>query len=277
MLPDGPVRAHPVLASAFEMLEEGNFFLQRYNELTGSKVAARFPSGAPYLPGGESDRYILKQRPASRSDGFFEEGKLYLGGFDKIGFTRFVYKRSGLRHDRFIRGLLDADTRGVYRMDLKNLPPDKWREVLPVGALLAHREGPWYHVMIYIGTLQNYGFIEEELPAALRPCLQYPLFIRCDESPAAARRNEKVIEALARDWPIYNTNGGVHVCIAGVPAEAAAVVGQGTRHELRGFELAGQELMLFELGAGADFCGWYPQNAMEQNACAETRRAQPEI
>ena len=49
------VEASPVLDAAFSMLEAGNPFLTRYNELTGSGVEAVFELGAPYFFGGKHD------------------------------------------------------------------------------------------------------------------------------------------------------------------------------------------------------------------------------
>ena len=48
----GTLEASPLLDSALSLLEEGNFFTARYNEITGSDVQAVFPLGVPYLWGG---------------------------------------------------------------------------------------------------------------------------------------------------------------------------------------------------------------------------------
>ncbi len=260
-LPSGPIKAHPVLDSAFEMLEEGNLFLNRYNELAQKNVVARYQYGVPYFIGGSAERYILAPRFAGKSDGFFTEGRLYVSGFDGIGFTQWAYRQNGWKHYRSIRSMMDAKTNKTTHIHVKGLPYDEWRKVLPIGALFVAGEGYNHHVMLYIGTLENYGFTEDSLPAALRPYRRYPLFIRCGESPAAIARNAKYIEGLARKWTIFNTNGGVHVCLLGVPQSAAPVLGQAGKEEVRGFRLLEQELTVFSLGENAEYYGWYPDAA----------------
>lgn len=260
-LPSGPIQTHPVLDSAFEMLEEGNLFLRRYNELTGQTVVPRHQYGAPYLIGGDTERYLWAQRPAARSDSFFIEGQLYLGGFDSIGFTRWAYGQNGWRHPRGIRGITDMGRPIAGRIPLQHLPFDQWRTALPIGALFAVSEGAAHHIMLYIGTLENYGFTEDSLPPDMRPYLHYPLFIQCGKSPAAVRRGAAYIEALARAWPIRNTNGGVCVAMAGVPQQAAPVIGQAGGQAVRGFRLMGQEVTVVTLSEAAACAGWYPDGA----------------
>ncbi len=263
MLPEGPVRAHPVLDSAFEMLEKDNLFVRRYNELAGRDVAPRFDSGVPYLAGGDSDRYLLMPRKAPAGDGYFKQGKVYLGGFDSIGFTKWVYGRCLWRHASSIRGILGGEKSAGLRIPLEGLGFESWRKALPIGALLAADEGGRLEVMIYIGTLEHYGLTGEVLPEGLRGYERYPLFIRCGKSPAAARRSGEYIEELARPWPIEKSNGGVHVCIAGLPREAAPPIAGVPGGELRGFDLAGQELVALEIGQGDSFCSWYPERLVQ--------------
>lgn len=260
-LPSGPIKGHPVLDSAFEMLEEGNLFLTRYNELAKKNVVARHQYGVPFFIGGSAERYILTQQFAGKSDSFFTEGRLYLSGFDSIGFTQWAYRQNGWKHYRSIRSMMDAKTNKTAHIHVKGLPYDQWRTVLPIGALFAMSEGYAHHVMIYIGTLENYGFTEDSLPAELRPYRRYPLFIQCGKSPAAIERNARYIEGLARRWTICNTVGGVNVCMLGVPQSAAPVIGQAGKEDVRGFRLLEQELTVFPLGEKAEYYGWYPDAA----------------
>ncbi len=257
LVPFGPIKAHPLLDSAFEMLEEGNLFLKRYNELTKQNVVALYQYGVPYFVHGSVERYILTQQIAGKGDRFFTKGRLYLSGFDSIGFTQWVYQQNGWKHYRSIRSMMDTRQNKTTHIHLKGLPFEKWRNALPIGALFVTGEDT-YHAMMYIGTLENYGFTEDSLQEELRPYLHYPLFIQCGKSPAAIGRNTKYIEGLARKWPIYNTNGGVNVCIVGVPQSAAPVIGQAGQEDVRGFRLLEQELTVFTPGEHAAFYGWYP-------------------
>lgn len=260
-LPSGPVKSHPLLDSAFEMLEEGNVFLTRYNELTHQKVVARFSLGVPNFIDGNAQRYLLTPRTADRDNRFFQKGRLYVSGLDNFTFTQWVYQQNGWKHFKSIRTMLDTKLNKDSHIHLKDLPYDEWRNVLPIGALMAMDEDYALHVMMYIGTLENYGFSEGSLPENMRPYLHYPLFIHCGLSPAAVERNKQYIKSLNRRWKIYDTNGGVSVCMVGVPDSAAPVVGQIGKKDIHGFDGIGQELSILTPGEKATFYGWYPDTA----------------
>ena len=49
------VERSKLLDAAFSMLEEGNDFVRRYNEMTGAEVTATFVDGCPYFFGGKAD------------------------------------------------------------------------------------------------------------------------------------------------------------------------------------------------------------------------------
>ena len=59
----GSLHASSLLASALSLLEEGNFFIDRYNAITGSEVSAVFPLGMPYLWGGGYSHSTFSRAP----------------------------------------------------------------------------------------------------------------------------------------------------------------------------------------------------------------------
>ena len=106
----GPGRAEAeapdLTAAAFELLEEGNPFVTRYEKLTGKEITPLFPCGVPYYFGGLSGSkgngwfymaypdYFIKM--CEHGSGYFKVGERYFYGLDCIGFTRHVYKACGL-------------------------------------------------------------------------------------------------------------------------------------------------------------------------------------
>ena len=60
------VERSKLLDAAFSMLEEGNDFVRRYNEMTGAEVTATFVDGCPYFFGGKADDETTLTRLFSR-------------------------------------------------------------------------------------------------------------------------------------------------------------------------------------------------------------------
>ena len=61
------VERSKLLDAAFSMLEEGNDFVRRYNEMTGAEVTATFVDGCPYFFGGKADDETTLTRLFSRA------------------------------------------------------------------------------------------------------------------------------------------------------------------------------------------------------------------
>ena len=98
--------------------------------------------------------------------------------------------------------------------------PQELHKSLQVGDVLVMRS-KYRHVMLYIGTLRDYGFTAEEVPE-LADYLDYPLGIHCSAHP----RYSAVFEIYIEEHPEYffnceTTDGGVNVSILYVPPEAA--------------------------------------------------------
>ena len=87
-------------------------------------------------------------------------------------------------------------------------------ELLKVGDLLAIRHASGgYHIMMYIGTLRDFGFSQEEVGAKLRNKLDYPLMIHCSSNRDYTDRYLIWNRANA-PWA-NTTDGGVMVSVFG--------------------------------------------------------------
>ena len=100
------VERSKLLDAAFSMLEEGNDFVRRYNEMTGAEVTATFVDGCPYFFGGKADDETTLTRLFSRAPlynkreiweqtRFYDKGSYYLYGLDCSGFTQYLCKQLG--------------------------------------------------------------------------------------------------------------------------------------------------------------------------------------
>ena len=232
----GSLHASSLLASALSLLEEGNFFIDRYNAITGSEVSAVFPLGMPYLWGGGYSHSTFSRAPAwyptrvcSSSSDFFEAGRVYLGGFDCIGYVRWIWLDNQLGDVPSLNTLLD-DTLRLRRQSLyssvesisRPVPEDRATllRMLCPGALFVNRkEGGGRHIMMYIGTPRMWGFTEE---SALGACLDDLLMIHCGMNPVYGERMQRYIDAYPEEYGIcHTTDGGVAVSLLGPSGEAA--------------------------------------------------------
>lgn len=157
------VERSKLLDAAFSMLEEGNDFVRRYNEMTGAEVTATFVDGCPYFFGGKADDETTLTRLFSRAPlyskreiweqtRFYDKGSYYLYGLDCSGFTQWVYAEAGLpKHDSLSNMILQYGKYGknhVYsHRKGKGMPSyDKLAENLQVGDLLvAKKRARPYH------------------------------------------------------------------------------------------------------------------------------------
>lgn len=261
------VQRHALLDEAFTLLEKDNVFQQRYCAITGAEVESVFELGVPYFFGGQG-KWLLDSWPDYRQFHPWQDSEdykmdsLYLMGLDCSGFVSYVFQNAGYERPGTLSDIL---TRVEYRarhlfshrtgMQVPS-DPGKLCEVLRVGDLLivAH---PTWHVMMYIGTLADYGFTAEELPEAAA-YLHYPLVIHSSGNPQLRAAFEKLI----LDTPLYGDClppvGGVAVSILGVPTSAARKLGNVGKNHYYGFELDGgrQHLYIWEPKEPEYYC-WY--------------------
>lgn len=276
------VQRDPLLDAAFSMLEEGNPFLNAYNEITGANVTVHFKYGLPYFFGGTYDYMINgKQHLFSREPEyakrtcweqtkFYDKGKVYLYGLDCSGYTRWIYNEVGWpRHDKLSAMINEygkyGKTNHVYsHRPGKEMPPyGELAATLQLGDLLVAKEGA-RHVMMFIGTLREFGFTAQTAPE-LADYLDYTLVIHSGPNPDYGPRMQKYLDEHADD-PYYNNinipNGGVNVSIIGVPVNDAPHQVEDSNVLYHYFELPdGYKITIWDLEAATSFC-WFRINGI---------------
>lgn len=276
------VQRDPLLDAAFSMLEEGNPFLNAYNEITGANVTVHFKYGLPYFFGGTYDymisgkQHLFSREPeyAKRScweqTKFYDKGKVYLYGLDCSGYTRWIYNEVGWpRHDKLSAMINEygkyGKTNHVYsHRPGKEMPPyGELAATLQLGDLLVAKEGA-RHVMMFIGTLREFGFTAETAPE-LADYLDYTLVIHSGPNPDYGPRMQRFLDEHADD-PYYNNvnipNGGVNVSIIGVPVNDAPHQVEDSNVLYHYFELPdGYKITIWDLEAATSFC-WFRINGI---------------
>lgn len=270
------VKREPVLDIALSMLEEGNIFLTRYNRITGAEVAPTYELGLPYFFGGMhtytnvDGRKLLGLRwpeyakgRATQSSKYFEEGKYYLFGLDCVGFTRWVYDEMGYERHPSISDLLAIDT--PYHLYIKGssakaMPSyDQLAKHLLPGDLLATEKNGSYHIMMFMGTLRDFGFAEGDLPG-LDAYLDYPLVVHCGSNMMYHERMDKYLAARAGEAYYRNVippDGGVAVSLIGAPFDEAPYHGHFDVTNFAWYVLPdGYRLTVYNMEAVTDYC-WY--------------------
>ena len=162
-----------MLDAAFSMLEEGNLFTERYNALTGSNVKALFPQGVPYFFGGQNYDRMMARYPAYTTSTsletthFYRGGQKYICGLDCSGYADWICESNGLLEIPPLSAAIThyAEFRDNYvftsNSHIQN-PMPSWGEVaqyLSVGDFYIVHHGS-RHVLMFIGTLRDYGFRE---------------------------------------------------------------------------------------------------------------------
>lgn len=276
------VQQDPLLDAAFSMLERTNPILKAYNDITGANVAVHFEYGLPYFFGGTYDytingkQHLFSREPeyAKRScweqTKFYDKNKVYLYGLDCSGYTRWIFNEVGWpRHDKLSAMINEYGKYGnknhVYsHRKGKEMPPyDELAATLQLGDLLVAKEGA-RHVMMFIGTLREYGFTAETAPE-LADYLDYTLVIHSGPNPDYGARMQKYLDEHADD-PYYSNvnipNGGVNVSIIGVPVEDAPHQIEDSNVLYHYFELPdGYKITIWDLEAATSFC-WFRINGI---------------
>ncbi|MFH1513141.1 MAG: hypothetical protein ABIG45_07275 [Bacillota bacterium] len=232
------------LNAAFSMLEEGNPFLARYNEITGAAVQARYPLGLPYMFGGKDAEKLMTVWYATETTKNFIQGKKYLYGFDCSGFTNWINFEAGKpQHDSLDQMI---ENRGLYRqnqLDVQGIPFDALYQALEAGDfLVASADGR--HIMMYVGTLSDFGYTAEDAPE-LKSYLTCPLVVHCGLCPPYRDRYAAYIAANGLDC--NTTDGGVAVAIVGMPATDAPHTLYQDHYDHYYFDLDGYMLRVYDI------------------------------
>ena len=272
----GLVKRDPLLDAAFSMLEAGNPILEAYNEITGAGIEPIFEYGLPYFFGGTYDYKINNQellfsrapeyakRSCWEQTKFYDKNKVYLYGLDCSGYTRWIYNEVGWpRHDKpsamIIKyGMYEKNNHVYSHRKGKEMPPyGELAATLQLGDLLVAKEGA-RHVMMFIGTLRDYGYTAETAPE-LAEYLDYTLVIHSGPNPEYGPRMQKYLDEHADDEYYKNVkipNGGVSVSIIGAPVEKAPHQVEDSNVLYHYFDLDGYKLTIWDLEAATSFC-WF--------------------
>lgn len=266
----------PILDSALSMLEEGNIFLSRYNAITGAAVEPVFKYGLPYFFGGmhtyENQHHepLLFSRYPEYAIGLckqqsmhYDIGQYYIYGLDCAGFTHWIFDEVGLPQHPSLDDMLTDDEYAVhhlYSSEMSKKTPafSELAKHLQPGDLLVVRRG-MRHVMMFIGTLRDFGFTEADLPQ-LAAYLDYPLVVHCGSNFDYSRRIAKYLEEKAGDSyyrKVLLPDGGVAVSIVGVPKEEAPYHGHYDVTDYAWYVMPdGYPLTVYSVGDDISYC-WY--------------------
>ena len=267
-----------IIEAAFELLEEGNPFTARYEQMTGRKITPLFPYGVPYFFGGLSGSkgngwfylsypdYHVKN--CTSGSGYFKVGKAYFYGLDCYGFIRHVYRACGIQDPPSLSKIMTSwwEMRNNilydYREGHEAPPYGQLKDTLQAGDLLVikHESGRYRHVMMYIGTLRDFGYTAEEEPA-LAAWLDDPLVIHCGLSPFYGERFQKLIDAYPEKYGMCTTtDGGVAVSILGPAPEDAPEHGHVQNTDYSWFTMndGGYQLTVIGMTDVKYYC-WYRQ------------------
>ena len=256
-LPAGALVEHsPLLDTAFEMLEEGNPILARYNEITGANVEARYEYGMPYMFGGKKEQYLMKVWKAWETTKFFRAGEKYVYGFDCAGYINWVATQNGLPElDSLSNMILHWGKYGdKNHLPVKELPYDELKDNLEIGDYLVGKHSG-RHIMMYVGTLKDYGYTEEDVPE-LKAYLDYPILINSGSNPFYYDRYEKYIQE--NELSCNSTNGGVCFYIVGVPVDQAPHVIEDHNQTFYYFDMDGYMLTVYDIFSCTSYVWFRP-------------------
>lgn len=238
------VERSALLDTAFTMLEAGNPILEQYNAITGADVLVRYELGLPYFFGGKKPEQLMIVNLAQETTRNFRQGERYIYGFDCTGYTLWINAQTGRPpHDTLEYMITKFFQYKDNQLPIKEVPYDQLKDVLQVGDYLVGKiRGR--HIMMYIGTLADYGYTAETAPE-LADYLDYPVLIHCGSNPAYRERYTQYI--ADNNLNCNTTNGGVSISIVGVHVEDAPHVYHDSKEDFYYFDLDGYMLTVYDI------------------------------
>jgi len=251
------IEAKKYLNVALTMMEENNPITRMYNQNCGGMVQARFKYGVPYLFGGMHESSLLRARYASQNSNYYSTEKLYLGGFDCIGFARWLHNQAGMNTLPAISDIPKQNKKNLVSVKGKTFP--EWSELMKVGDSIAIAyKGGGYHIMVYIGTLRDFGYTEGML-GDLAPYIDYPLAIHCGMNNYHTAWYTQYLTEVGYS-SVTPPDGGVTISVIGAPYKKCPhteTMWKGTKNvkTFYWFDLEGYNLT--SIDPTADGIRWY--------------------
>ena len=173
--------------------------------MTKADIQALFELGLPYMFGGENANAVFSgypdyaKRKCWQDSKFYRKEQVYISGFDCCGFTCWICTECGLpEHDTLSNMILRRDEHKDHYLftQRSGMPPyEQLKDTLRVGDFLVIRHGT-RHIMMYIGTLRDYGFTAQEAPG-LAEYLDHSLAVHCGPHPDYGERIDTAVHRHA--------------------------------------------------------------------------------
>ena len=265
------VEQNPYLDIAFTCLEEGNPILERYEEQTGVEIELEMSCGVPYFFGGQDYRKFKQICKITQISKYGNVGDKYIYGFDCTGYIRWIQdkigdvrcpglsdmivKRSAYKKYRLENLLFEGAKYKPSYYDKDGLTTSTAPEIakqLQVGDLLVGKHSG-RHILMYIGTLRDYGYSEGDAPE-LDNYLDYPLMINCGNDPNYKERTAAYLEE--NGLTAKPSNGGVTISIVGMPVSEAPHQREDAVKEFYYFELGDYQLSVYDVMDCSSYILW---------------------
>jgi hypothetical protein len=249
------VERNLLLDTAFVMLEENNPILERYNEITGADIQARYPLGVPYFFGGKDPERLMTVGHAVETMNTYVDGQRYIYGFDCSGYTDWINAQTGRPHNDTLEYMITKY--GQYKenqLPIKDVPYDQLKDYLQVGDYLVTKVNR-RHIMMYVGTLADYGYTAQDAPE-LADYLSYPLLIHCGKNPSYGERYAKYIADNGLNC--IEPSGGVAFTIVGMPVEDVPHYVRAYKSDTYYFDLDGYMLTVQDMSITTSYV-WFRQ------------------
>ena len=95
LFPMDRVRYSPLYENSLSMLNEGNLFVEYYDDTADSLMEVSLPLGVPYYYAGGTEEKFLHRYYPSTTTHYYLESHMYLCGLDCVGMSRLVYEKCG--------------------------------------------------------------------------------------------------------------------------------------------------------------------------------------